>query len=141
MKKKFENDQSILGIYAFFFLLVIFSIFYLLHGFYKTYILVSATVTNYDTMEMVVDSDTLSRLNKNKTIYVGGKLHTIKIENVVRDIFLKENISYHQVQFTIKLTKRYRLLDVVTVTLYNGEKPLITIFQSCWKGEQNAKVK
>ncbi len=141
MKKKFENYQTTFGLFALFLFFLILSIYYLCSHFYKSYTLISAVIVDYHGIEVTINSEELDRLNKNKTIYMEGVLYKVKIKNIIRDIFIRDKISYHQVQLAIDFKKKYELLDVITIALYKEERPLITIFKSCWKGEKNAKVR
>ncbi len=139
MQKKFEKFQ---GSYFLFFLLLVclfYSIFYLSQHFYKTYYVLSATVSYDNTIQFLANRDVLYELNKNKTIYIEGKKYRVSIQNIIRNILEKDSISYHQVELSVLLPDKYQVYDVIQIMIYDEEESLLTIFKSCLKGDDYEK--
>jgi len=142
MKKKFENYNSSIYLFLLLILIIIISTIYLQNHSYKTYYKELATLKNDNTVELVLNTEVLNKLNKERKISIEGKTYKVKIQKVLRNILKKEKKYYHQVTLMINLKeKEYKLLEIFTVMIYDEKKSLLTIFTSCLKGEQNAEVK
>ncbi len=140
MKKKLNNYQVIYTLFLLFSITCIVGIVKSYHTFYKVYRTYSATVTTKNTLEFIIEDDTYHKLNKNKEISIKGKIYRIKIQKIIRNIMEKEKEQYHQITITtIAPLDKYDLLEVITITIYDKKKSLISIFESCWKGEKNEK--
>ncbi len=141
MKKRFENYNSIFFLFILLIIFLMINISYLVSHSYKTYYKELATLKNYNTVELVLNTEVLNKLNKKKEIYIEGKKYKVKIQKVLRNILKKEKKHYHQVTLKINLKgKKYKLLEIFTVMIYDEKKSLLTIFSSCLKGEKNAKT-
>lgn len=132
MKKKYRVTYSI---YLLFLIFTIIVFYYGNHHNYKSYTSCTGTIRTYDRVELVIDQKNLVNLSKNKSVYVEGKKYKVTIENVMRNVLIRKKNHYHLVEVTIPLPKKYHILDMVDVTIYKKEKPLIHIFKSCWKGD------
>ena len=132
MKNPFKIVYSL---YLIFTLSLLGIFYYSTHHSYKHYRSITGSIPTYNRIELMIDDKNLINLSKNKTIYIDGKKYKISIENVVRNILVRNKKTYHLIEINILLPKTYHLLDVVEVAIYEKEKPLIDIFKSCWKGD------
>lgn len=139
MKKEDSYYQVIYFVSLLFFLMLISFIIYSYHTFYKNYQIYSAVVVDYDTLEFMIDDLVYRKLSKNKVISLEGKTYKIKIKKVIRDILKKKKKSYHQICIQLSLPKKYSLSEVLSITIYDDKRFLITIFKACLKGEENEK--
>lgn len=137
MKKKGNGYQVIYSFSLLFFLALIGFISYAYRSYYKNYQICSAVIVDYDTLEFMVEDSLYRKLNKNKIIFLDGKNYKIKIKKVVRNILKKNKKLYHQICIQVSLPKKYSLLEVISIAIYDDRCSLITIFKACLKGEEN----
>jgi len=130
-----KNSYSfIYGVYFLFaFLLVVFTI-YFYRNCYKDYKIYSALIVNKNSLEFLIEEDSYQKLNKNKKVFIQGKQYHITIQKVVREILVKKGKKFHQVTISLTLSKRYQLLDTISLSIYESKRSLLTIFESCLKG-------
>lgn len=133
LAKNYEKNQFIFSITFLFLILKIVVFLFLYRSDYKQFNVLSSTVITENYISLYVDKKDLKDLKRNPYFYIENKKYHYEIIDITRKVVKNKNKWYHEVILFVKLPKKYKDKDIVTLSLYCNRKRLYTIFESIWK--------
>ena len=136
MKKNYEKDQLVITTSFIFIIVFLIFIFKLFNIRYRTYNLIDSIVINDNYLELIINSKNYKLLKSSKFVYIDDKKIKIEITSIERNVIKKNREKFHEVIIRLKVPKKYKDNDVVTLTIFDKKTEIINIFKSCWKEEE-----
>ena len=133
--KSYESTGLILFMSIFLILLII--IFFIGIGYKKIdrYDIVSGIVYTDELLLLVVDEDERDSLYNNSNFYIDDKKTKYKI-NEDRGITMnKDNKDYYELLVKLNLNNKYKLNDVVDISLKIKGERMVNIFKLIWEDD------
>lgn len=99
---------------------------------YNEFIKINSIYVINDSIKIIVDTNTLKIIEKNKYVYLDSKKYPIEIIYITKNISRNNNKAFHEIVFKINNIK---LNNNLNISIVSNKKSYITMFQSCWKEE------
>lgn len=112
------------------FSVVIFTI-YILNGYYREYTNIRGIYILDNVIEIIVDTSTLKKIEKNNTLFLNSKKKKYQIISIEKNVY-KDRKYYHQVLLKIRGINKDTKINV---SIYNKKRKLIYLFIDGFKEE------
>lgn len=135
--RKYERLNLL--IFTIIFLLILEVVFFVIIFFRKTpiYNKFSSVVVKDDIVSIIVSQDELKLFYDNKYIYVGDYRKVFKRVSITRNILKRNKKSYHEVLIKFSFDKKYKVNDIIEISVVRGKISSISIFKIIWKEDSD----
>lgn len=138
MKLKYECNQFVISIIVIFIIMELYFIIYMYSNKVRIYKITNSVVKSDKLIELVVNDQELKSLSSYKYIYIDNKRYLKNQNSLTKNILRRNSKYYHQLVLELELEKKYKVNDVIMITIYDKKEKIISIFKTCWK-ENNEK--
>ena len=129
MKKKYEKFERNFICFFIFLILIIAFILFLINKKIVLYKLFNGIVYDNNTLVLVLDNNDIDIFEKNQILYINNKKKKFKIMKIYDDILDRNNKSYSQVFIKIKFSNKYKVNDVVEISIMDKSVNSYNIFK------------
>ena len=121
------------------FLLVLEVMFFVILFFRKIpiYNKYSSVVIKDNVVSVIVSQEELKLFYDNQYLFVGDSRKRFKRVRVTRNILKRNKKSYHEVLIKFSFDKKYKVNDVIEISVVRGRLRGVSIFKIIWKEDSN----
>ncbi len=136
MKLKYKSSQLIISSIILLLMMEIYLISYCITNNIKIYKQINGVVIADNIVQLLVDSNELKILYSNKCIYINNKKYKKEELNITRNVLKRKDKYYHYISLKINIGKKYKVNDIIPITIYDKKEKIISIFKTLWKEKE-----
>lgn len=110
-------------------------LFYLVNKKIVLYQKMQGVIEGENRVSFLVDKKELRYFYNNKTIYVDDVKSRFKIIEVNNNVLKKDNVTYHEVLIEVKISSKYKINDILEISILNKKVKIISMFKIIWEEE------
>ena len=133
MKKVYEKNNCVIFFSVVLFIIICIFIMFLLMSKVIIYKNISGVVASDNVLTFLVNDEDLKLFHSNKTIYLFGKKCRFDILKIDKDLLKRDGDMYHQVYLKVKFSKKYKVKDVLEISIVEKRLKCINIFKIIWE--------
>lgn len=133
MKLKYKKTQLIISVMILLFIIELCFFNYCMNNDIKIYKKLNGVIISDNIVQLLVDDHELKILYSNKYVYIKNKRYKKEEHNITKKILKRRGKYYHYISLNINLETKYKMNDVIPITVYDKKEKIISIFKILFK--------
>lgn len=133
MKLKYKKTQLIISVMILLFIIELCFFNYCMNNDIKIYKKLNGVIISDNIVQLLVDDHELKILYSNKYVYIKNKRYKKEEHNITKKILKRRGKYYHYISLNINLENKYKMNDVIPITVYDKKEKIISIFKILFK--------
>lgn len=129
MKLKYKKTQLIISVMILLFIIELCFINYCMNNDIKIYKKLNGVIISDNIVQLLVDDHELKILYSNKYVYIKNKRYKKEEHNITKKILKRREKYYHYISLNINLGTKYKMNDIIPITVYDKKEKIISIFK------------
>lgn len=129
MKLKYKKTQLIISVMILLFIIELCFFNYCMNNDIKIYKKLNGVIISDNIVQLLVDDHELKILYSNKYVYIKNKRYKKEEHNITKKILKRRGKYYHYISLNINLETKYKMNDVIPITVYDKKEKIISIFK------------